>query len=401
MKRYWTVIARLLVAVLGIAFVVWSLTWHDRAVLPVGFDLPTGEIVLEEAHVQVVDRSASGLVVEGPDGEGTIQIPRSQIGAGADEIRYLPGIVTTITRANVAWLAVGLVLVGIMLPLQAWRWLILMRCRGLDPGFRRAMRLTMVGLFFNFCMPGTTGGDVIKAYYAAKGTSRRGAAIMSVVFDRLTGVISMVLLAGLMGLMLLEHPLVWRLTLGVWAGLLATVLISAGYFSGRVRRAVGLERLLARLPREHLLVRIDEAAVAYRQHGRTVLLAVVVSLPAHVTQAVGAALAGYALGLDLPLLMLLAVLPLVFFVGSAPITYQGVGVMEAVAIALLLAPPLATANQIVGMLVVLRLFLVMYALWGAVLMLRGNFHLFPAEEQAETEQEVEADVVTSAARPLP
>src|SRR5690606_41348092 len=66
------------------------------------------------------------------------------------------------SQADVGLLIAGLLLVGLVTPLQAWRWLMLMRCRGLDPGYLKSLRLNLVGLFFNFCMPGMTGGDLIK-----------------------------------------------------------------------------------------------------------------------------------------------------------------------------------------------------------------------------------------------
>jgi hypothetical protein len=51
--------------------------------------------------------------------------------------------------------------------------------------------------------------------------------------------------------------------------------------------------------------------------------------------------------------------------------------MEYLAVAMLLPSPLADANQLVSMLVLMRLFLIAYALIGAVLMLRGDIHLHP------------------------
>jgi hypothetical protein len=52
------------------------------------------------------------------------------------------------------------------------RWLMLMRCQGFDVSFARALHLTLVGVFFNCVGMGHTGGDVIKAYYAARDQAR-------------------------------------------------------------------------------------------------------------------------------------------------------------------------------------------------------------------------------------
>ncbi len=95
---------------------------------------------------------------------------------------------------------------------------------------------------------------------------------------------------------------------------------------------------------------------------------------------VGTGLAGQALGMNVSLIWLVAVLPVVFFAGCLPISYQGLGVMEATAFALLsMGPGTVTANQVVGMLLVGRLYILCYALLGAVVLLRGGIHLFPQE----------------------
>ncbi len=81
--------------------------------------------------------------------------------------------------------------------------------------------------------------------------------------------------------------------------------------------------------------------------------------------------------------LMLTVLPVVFLAGSVPLTYQGLGVMEALIVAMLLPSPLADANQLVSMLVLFRLFLILYALVGALMMLRGDIHLHPQLEDTE------------------
>ena len=43
----------------------------------------------------------------------------------------------------------------------------------------RTFVLNMVGAFYNSFMPGSTGGDLIKAYYAAKHTTHKVRAVLS------------------------------------------------------------------------------------------------------------------------------------------------------------------------------------------------------------------------------
>jgi uncharacterized protein (TIRG00374 family) len=64
------------------------------------------------------------------------------------------------------------------------RWFVLVRAQGLPFRIRDALRLGMVGFFFNTFMPGSVGGDIIKAAALAVGQSRRTVAVATVIMDR-------------------------------------------------------------------------------------------------------------------------------------------------------------------------------------------------------------------------
>ena len=51
----------------------------------------------------------------------------------------------------------------------------------------RTFAINMVGLFYNTFMPGSTGGDLVKAWYASKHTTHRTWAVISVLIDRAIG----------------------------------------------------------------------------------------------------------------------------------------------------------------------------------------------------------------------
>jgi len=395
-RKYISITLRLVLAVLGIGYIVWTLTWHDQVLIPAGYQFVDGQVAEQDMTLRVISDDPDGkLTIEGP-GEGELirlAVPRDTV--SADQPRFKPGIGSMLREARWGLLLFGVVLMLPVFPIQGLRWWLLMRCRGIDVPFGRAMRLTMVGLFFNFCMPGMTGGDVVKAYYAAKGSGKRGVAVMSVVFDRAAGLMGLILLAGFAGLILMMtgdldadvRSLVWKVTVLIWAGFFAVLLSAYLFFSMKVRRLVGFQKLIDRMGPDKIIVRIDDAAGAYRDHRRVILATVLLSLPVHLCQALATTCAGWALGMGLSAGLMLTVLPVVFLAGSVPLTYQGLGVMEALAVAMLLPSPTADANQLVSMLVMIRLFLILYALVGAVFMLRGDIHLHvQAEENVEAEE---------------
>ncbi len=338
MRKHWPKLLRFTVAMLGIAYIIHVVNWSDR-----------------------------------PQPDGTVD----------------PGILTTLGRADLGLIALALFMVLAIFPIQTVRWRLLLSARGIAVTWWQCFRLTMVGTFFNYCMPGTTGGDLVKAYYAARHSDRRADAVMSIIVDRVAGLVGLVLLAAFAGLLILEDPAARRVTVGVWIGLGGFLTLAAFYLSVRLRRLTGLDRLIAILPGRGLIQKLDAAAVAFGEHKAAVVNAIALSVPVHLLLALGTALSGIALGLEAPLLLLLTVIPVAFLGAALPISYQGLGIMEGIAIPLLIHADSAnaTATQVVAMLLLIRLYQIIWGLSGAVFLLRGDIHLRPADTEAEQPDE--------------
>ncbi|MCC7192029.1 MAG: flippase-like domain-containing protein [Phycisphaeraceae bacterium] len=394
-KRYLSLALRILLTAAGIAFIVWNVDWVDRIeVRPGASRFPNiSQPILMRVVGGAVDpqHQAEPLILE-TDGLTPTQITLSPTEL-SDTDHYLlrPSFITTVRHADRSLLFLGLLLVAPVYPAQAYRWLILMKARGLEVSYGQALKLTMIGAFFNYCMPGSTGGDVVKAFYAARRKERRTEAVMSVVFDRIAGMVGLVLLAGVVSLFILHEPLAKRISQNLWIGAAVLTLTAAFYFSRRIRRALGVDRLISKLPGQNLLTKLDAAALAYADHKGAVLASMGLSVPIHFALASAAAVAGYAMGMDRAVAgfgLLLTVIPIIFLAGSLPITPQGAGVWEAIGKQMLDHPPQVTMNQIVAMLLMIRLYHLVYSLTGSVFLLRGDVHLHPErdEESAEPSQ---------------
>src|SRR5262249_5591776 len=64
------------------------------------------------------------------------------------------------------------------------RWLVLVRAVDFPFRVTDALRLGFLGFFWNTFLPGSVGGDAVKAYYLAKSQSRRTVAVATVIMDR-------------------------------------------------------------------------------------------------------------------------------------------------------------------------------------------------------------------------
>lgn len=244
-------------------------------------------------------------------------------------------IVRTVADADNKWLLIGLVGYGIVELISATRWQILLRVQDLQLSFRRVLSLTMIGVFFNFFIPGGTGGDAVKMFYLVKETpGRRGMAILSVVVDRLIGLFALIVfsavLIGFQWQWLHTAPRTepWLyLALGV---LVASLLFLAGTF---LVTGLGLvHKLPAKFPGRD---KIAELAMAYNVYGRAVIpcgAAFVLSLLAHIGYFGVFYCAIRALatpGMEIPTLAkFYAIMPIIGTITSLPISIGGVGWRE-------------------------------------------------------------------------
>ncbi len=375
MKKHLGLILRLTIAAAGITFLILNLNWSDRVVTPAGTSYRVSVITPET------------LTLEGvaPDSETlSSSMPRAALETGEPEQpRFEPSVTTTVREADAALLLLGLGLLSPIYLIGSARWYLLMRVRGMSVTPTKTFRLTMVGVFFNLCMPGATGGDLMKAYYAAKGSSQRSVAVMSVVVDRMCGLLGLVLLVALLGLTMLDHPVVRKITLLMWAGLAGVLLFAWLYGHPALRQRVGFDWLMSRLPGGAMLRNLDNAAVAYGRHKGTLAGAVLMSMPIHLLVALSIATAGYALGITQPMGYLLGTVPVAVLVGSLPISGPlGLGPMDVVTVGLLADGVHATAHQVAMMMVVYRGYAVVLGLLGATGLLKGGIHLHP-QDQAE------------------
>ena len=386
MKKHLLLGLRILLAAAGIAYIIWAVDWVDQVKYPAGTVGPNGQILADETVFKVskgdydpTDPEAV-LTIQDPANGITGQVRVKDLDTDQHSPSFIPGILTMIGQADLRLLALALMVLTPIYPILMVRWWLLLRARGLTVTLWKAFRLTMVGNFFNFCMPGTTGGDLVKAYYAAKRSDRRADAVMTVIVDRVAGLLGLVILAGAAGLFMLSNDTARKVTIYIWLGA-ATFMFGAGvYFSRRLRTGLKIDRLLRKMPMQGVLKKIDQAAVAYRDHRRIVFGSILVSVPVHVCLSMSTAFSGFALGMDLPLGLLLTVVPVLFLVGAVPISPQGIGVMELLAMELLHQPPFATANQIVGMLLMIRLNQMFFSVFGALFLLKGDIHLHPVRD---------------------
>jgi hypothetical protein len=109
---------------------------------------------------------------------------------------HISDLWANLKEAQLSYLAIA---VGVYFGVQtasAFRWYLLLRPLGIDSSFPKILSLYFLGMYFNFFLPSSIGGDVFRVYYLNKETGRLSASTASVFLDRDIGMAGL-LLAGM------------------------------------------------------------------------------------------------------------------------------------------------------------------------------------------------------------
>jgi uncharacterized membrane protein YbhN (UPF0104 family) len=311
------------------------------------------------------------------------------------------------------YLILAIVVFPITFIITSYRWNLLMRLLEVYVPLGRTFVINMVGAFYNTFMPGSTGGDVLKAYYAAKQVpNHRTRAVMSVIVDRIIGLLALVILGGSAATYQYltsstRDPVTHKcgqVALGSAAIMGGTVLGLLVFYSPLLRRISGLDFILRRLPMQSQVQKAVHTMEIYGRHPWPVIWATAMTLPVHGTVVVSATFAGMAFGLPMHWAYYWVAVPVIVLSGAIPISPQGAGVMEFFAI-LLTRSQGVTISQAFALTMSLRAVQILWNLSGGFLVLRGGYHAPTSAEQHQLQVVPDDDDDTDASdgtrRPVP
>ena len=181
------------------------------------------------------------------------------------------------------WLLLAQFFIFLLLLLTFVRWRLLLAAQEIHYSLREAVTLGFIGFFFNQFIPGSTGGDIFKAYYVAMDHPEKKAAGVTTVFlDRVIGLLDLVALAGAALLLnwtrITGDPVLRYLAVLVGVILAGSAVGCILFFSVTVRTHPMVVRLFRRLPFQDILGKIQAAVYVYKYHPGRVAIAVVLSL---------------------------------------------------------------------------------------------------------------------------
>ncbi|MCL4298368.1 MAG: flippase-like domain-containing protein [Anaerolineae bacterium] len=199
-------------------------------------------------------------------------------------------LLTTLTTANYVYLLLALALFVLAVITNAIKWYILLRAQGILVPLSALTNYTFVGFFFNNFLPANVGGDVMRGFGLARYTARSAEAAVSVIVDRIIGLMAFMFTAMVAALIAVNvapagqtgDKLAENLTQVEIVAVMGLAIISGAFVIMVSHR---LRRLLSRIfafkflsPLAPLYRRVSDAFGAYRYQYRALLAAFVVGV---------------------------------------------------------------------------------------------------------------------------
>ena len=212
------------------------------------------------------------------------------------------------------------------------KWWILLRAQHVEVPFANLLSYTFVGLFFGNFLPTNVGGDLVRGYDLARHTSLPAEAAISVLVDRLVGLIAFVFVAVMMALVVVHSAgqrALWEVALAAAIVLLALcggfALILSRRVQTLVRRVFNIS-FLARLG--PVYDRLSAALSAYRRDYWSLGKAFSVSIVTLLLASFVNYLIALSLGGGISALHVLLFTPLIAFVLLVPVSVGGIGLNQ-------------------------------------------------------------------------
>lgn len=247
---------------------------------------------------------------------------------------------TALHLANYWWILLGIAAYAAVEVAAAIRWQVLLRVQGIRLSNTRVGALFLIGMFYNQFMPGGTGGDIIKSYLLLKETpDKKAGALLAVMFDRVIGLVALIGITGVLISMRYSwlasvretRQLLYLLMLILGSSVLA--LVTSFLISG-----FNLLRWLPqRFPGREKLIEVSAAYHLYARHWKATLVALGMSVIAHLATFTTFLCVAYALHAEdvratpptpVPVIDFFAIMPIERTISSLPISFGGAGWRE-------------------------------------------------------------------------
>lgn len=241
------------------------------------------------------------------------------------------GLPLVLGGANTWWLLSAVAAAGVGEAANILRWHIFLRMQGVRVSLARTGVVFMIGVFFSTFMLGVVGGDVARAaYLCAEKSDRKAGVILSVVVDRLIGML--VLIPFSVAVIVLRYR--WfqqTASASILLWFLILFLVAMTLFLGFaivVTQLGAVDRLPAWVTRRRSVCRVIRACALFGSSWGDFFATLSLSVPVLFSVFLTFYCASRAFGAPVTLVDMFSIMPIVTVATSLPITLSGIGVRE-------------------------------------------------------------------------
>jgi uncharacterized membrane protein YbhN (UPF0104 family) len=252
-----------------------------------------------------------------------VLLRRADLGTLANNLR----------SAEPGWMAVALLLYGLMLVVSAWRWQQLLDAQRVRVGFGKLFESFLVATFFNNFLPSNVGGDVVRVVDTSKAAGSKTLATTVVLLDRGLGLLGLFLVGAIAASLGRWSPAggdpVGATTL--WAGLVAGTAASIPLLLAPqvLQVLVGPIRRIHPEWVDERVGQLTAALIRFRRAPAAMLSCFAGAIAVQAILVLFYAALARGLHIEIGLIHLALLVPVSFLVQMIPISINGFGVREA------------------------------------------------------------------------
>jgi glycosyltransferase 2 family protein len=244
----------------------------------------------------------------------------------------LAKVVAQLASADRWFILLAVLFYTVAIIINGVKWQVLLRAQEVRVPFGPVLQFLYAGFFFNNFLPANIGGDVIRGYGLARYTDRTADAAVSVVVDRIVGLIAYMSTAAVAAIVAVNLTGLVALKRVEWIAFVAVGVLAGTFAILMSRRLRGLItrlftwRLLA--PLAPMWTHVSEAFNAYRFKYAALALAFGVALIGIACTSLANWCLSQSMGGQMSLPVILLFNPLIALVLMVPISIGGIGVSQ-------------------------------------------------------------------------
>jgi glycosyltransferase 2 family protein len=239
-------------------------------------------------------------------------------------------LLLTLQQANPIWIILSLLLEPFLVLASVVRWKILIKSQGYTVSMGRLNGLYLIGKFFNNFLPSNVGGDVVRGYEIGRYTKNLASGMASVLMDRFTGFVMLVIMAIVSFLFYAQVGSDIRITAAILFSVICLLgvlwLILDRRLINRLSQMGQIPLLSAIIPK---IMKVHANLYAFKSQKTALSLALFYSMIFMVLAIANVYMSAKAFHSDpIPMLKIAVIVPIIMVVAMIPLSLNGIGLEE-------------------------------------------------------------------------